>query len=684
MKNRKGEIATLLTLGLILVGAVATIATSLFTNNQKNIASNPKAAGVNCVYGDSAECTNAKRMGDCPQGNTGTCQRCSNGTYRCPGTTDNTVSTSGSGSSARTAYYCPGSTTKQYWIEAGKYYKTAIGTTPYTSITAICGDSTSSCVGTATYHTCKSDNAAYTLGGYYPNNGKYFEDSKCKTQITVGVGNYCKNKNPAAAAPPAQSGAPAATGTNGLCCKLYTCNSAGTRQVTVVGFTGVKENGAVGYTSCATTGYSNVYNCSEIPDAPTTNGATGTTSYGCSGAPAGGGATNLGGAEIPTQGGGGSTGQTGGAGVVGPGQSCCFTKKGLIYEYATYQSMVNGSMPLDCSRQTGALVNSYQALDPPGAFVCNTGSAGSPYDGSQIISPEEPLTVEPPTTCQPALNASDCSDMGREYGISMTFRTTSKMCCPIGVNPPIDSNLPACQYDNYFSAATSCGLSGFNSDGCKSGTYKCIGTAAPGNGAINYGSANTCSNNPAIKYYKVGSKYYKSTSDTTGTTILSSICVDPVANPVGGTVNCKDTAKYNSRDCGFRNSATKVCNKTSNNYYFGIGANTDTNYYNDSCSVLGSSKDQGNLSKALDQYCGCGALPQGYVNAINPDSKVNALNGTFYQCKLVGQNFSKKTDASSVCTTCSSWMNSLRGHVNCAVTKQGVNDYNTYCCDVKL
>jgi hypothetical protein len=47
MKNKKGEIATILTLGMILVGAVLTIATSFFANKTKNLASNPRALVVN-------------------------------------------------------------------------------------------------------------------------------------------------------------------------------------------------------------------------------------------------------------------------------------------------------------------------------------------------------------------------------------------------------------------------------------------------------------------------------------------------------------------------------------------------------------------------------------------------------------------------------------------------------------
>lgn len=42
-KSRKGEIATLLTLGLVLVGTLITLGTSFFVDKTKNIASNPKA-----------------------------------------------------------------------------------------------------------------------------------------------------------------------------------------------------------------------------------------------------------------------------------------------------------------------------------------------------------------------------------------------------------------------------------------------------------------------------------------------------------------------------------------------------------------------------------------------------------------------------------------------------------------
>lgn len=94
MRNYRGEIATLLTLGLVLVGAVITLAFSFLTNQQKNLASAPKAAENNCVYTTIKECQNAIKIGECPPENLGNnCIICKNGKYRCPGTKDDSSST---------------------------------------------------------------------------------------------------------------------------------------------------------------------------------------------------------------------------------------------------------------------------------------------------------------------------------------------------------------------------------------------------------------------------------------------------------------------------------------------------------------------------------------------------------------------------------------------------------------
>lgn len=62
MKNKKGEIATLLTLGLVLVGTLITLGSSFFVNKTKTIVSNPKAGGVfSC-------CTVSSIDSSCPGG----------------------------------------------------------------------------------------------------------------------------------------------------------------------------------------------------------------------------------------------------------------------------------------------------------------------------------------------------------------------------------------------------------------------------------------------------------------------------------------------------------------------------------------------------------------------------------------------------------------------------------------
>src|SRR3990167_833111 len=55
MKNHKGEIATLLTLGLVLIGGLVTLATSFIVNRQNNLASNPRA-GLSCPSGSGSFC----------------------------------------------------------------------------------------------------------------------------------------------------------------------------------------------------------------------------------------------------------------------------------------------------------------------------------------------------------------------------------------------------------------------------------------------------------------------------------------------------------------------------------------------------------------------------------------------------------------------------------------------------
>ena len=107
MKNHKGEITTLLTLGLVLVGGVVTLALSYISNSQKNIASVPRASTVNCIYDTGNFC-----RGEC--GGTARCPKCTNNKYRCPGTTDDSssgVCTARTIATCTTTNNCPGTKT---------------------------------------------------------------------------------------------------------------------------------------------------------------------------------------------------------------------------------------------------------------------------------------------------------------------------------------------------------------------------------------------------------------------------------------------------------------------------------------------------------------------------------------------------------------------------------------------
>lgn len=102
MKNHKGVIATFLTLGLVIVGTLITLGTSLFVSNKKtNLASNSRAATVNCIYDTVNLC-----RGECRD--TTICLKCRNTKYRCRGTTDDSaVPTSAStNTSTTTPYNC--------------------------------------------------------------------------------------------------------------------------------------------------------------------------------------------------------------------------------------------------------------------------------------------------------------------------------------------------------------------------------------------------------------------------------------------------------------------------------------------------------------------------------------------------------------------------------------------------
>jgi hypothetical protein len=588
MKNRRGEIATLLTLGLVLIGTAVTIATSFITNNQKNIASNPKADVANCTFSSASSCSLAVKTGECPQ-TTGVCAKCANNYYRCPGTSDN----SGSGSVTKTQMTCTGSS-KLYWKGSdGKYYASATSTTGYASITSVCG-SASSCVGTASYEPCKDIDAGYT-GGYYANSGKFYEDNQCKKQITIGPGTFCKNKNPSAAAPggeePTTPGGQTQPEGNSpltpdrLCCKLYNCGQygapAGQRQVKVVGFTGVREDGTTGYTSCATTGYTNVQQCSTVPGAPTSNGATGYVS--CDP----GGGVDPGGVDPGTGGGGQGGGSTTGPGGVG---YCC-----LVYKQGLYASQY-GCGPTDFAAKvvgfTGVKENGtagYTSCATTGyekysgtykvgdcSSIAGAESLAAAGAGSACIAdPDSPPYIEPEIPAGPdeGTLGGPCKKVFEPLNFSFAYKCDGSLVCssqsdsgicqnPSRVdtctpqNSKNDGNTYGCFSDLYSDPSKSCknisgqpnvytSASGFT---CKQSYQVCCKKQTSGSGAPTTNQCSALANCPGstTKKYVTGvqtnagaslTQFYPDVascnSRTGGKNAITDVCGTSGANPPG-------------------------------------------------------------------------------------------------------------------------------------------------------
>jgi len=279
MKNKKGEIATLLTLGLVVVGTLITLGTSLFvSNNKTNLASNSRAT---CI---------------------------------------------------------------------------------------------------SKYQPCTTVKSTYAIGGYWSSSGKFYKSADCSSEVVEGVGTYCKAQNPVAAGIAAgaengvcRSAAPKCDGTltctGGVCVKPAAGPAAGA------------ENGAC---RSATPKCDGTLTCTGgICVKPAASPAAGTQGGACrSAAPKCDGALVCNTSSICAAS--TSQGQTANqittSTVTGEGQSCCFQKKGKVYVYASYQSMVNNQMldddgKPDCGRLTNSVVSSYTADNPPGAFVCAGGTA---------------------------------------------------------------------------------------------------------------------------------------------------------------------------------------------------------------------------------------------------------------------------------------------------------------------
>lgn len=333
MKNHKGAIATLLTLGLVVIGTLVTLGTSLFVSNQKtNLASNSRA-------------------------DTGVYHACS---------IDN-----------------PAYTTGGYYICSGKYYKVSScssliseGVGAYCkalnpsagSSTSLSGSSQSAAgVDTATSgNPCVSficpENSGITA---YKRGGTVYKYSGCGQTGALPYNQICY--------PPA--GGLGGTGDAGLVLCKYNYSDAAAAKTMCSSSNPPQIPSQVGCTStsfkCITDpNLSSI--CRTLEDVNRLCSGNYITSINC---PSDKKYKCL--ASSSADGSLVVNGQANGSDseVVGQGQSCCFQKKGKVYVYSTYQSMTNNEMSMNCKGMTKSFVSSYQADDPPGGFVCSGGTA---------------------------------------------------------------------------------------------------------------------------------------------------------------------------------------------------------------------------------------------------------------------------------------------------------------------
>lgn len=119
MRNRRGEITTILMLGTLVVIGVTAVISSFTVKDKKTTSS--RAAEANCTNVSQSYCNNLIKYGDCPSGNLGTqCLKCTNGKYRCPGTKDDSLVSPTPASC--TSKSCTTGTGEPYWVRSGKNY----------------------------------------------------------------------------------------------------------------------------------------------------------------------------------------------------------------------------------------------------------------------------------------------------------------------------------------------------------------------------------------------------------------------------------------------------------------------------------------------------------------------------------------------------------------------------------
>jgi hypothetical protein len=532
MKNKKGEIATLLTLGLVIVGTIITLGTSLFVSNQKsNLASNSRAACASSqCTGSGGKCYNtdpAKDYGGykcCNVGGVGKWLVSCTGT---PAPAGLAAGTEG-GDCRTTAPKCDGTLT----CTGGKCVKpaapaeevqTGVGVNP----NPVACTGTNSTKAISRDFMCTSTDGCGSYDKYVSQTDHYptVNQRRC----------CCKPGAPAGPAAGAENGA--CRTTDPKCDTSLTCSNGKCVKPTSI------AAGAQGGT-CRTTD-------------PKCDGALVCIAGNICAANSSSGQTAN---QITT-----ST-------AVGTGQSCCFQKKGKVYVYASYQSMVNNQMLADdgvtpdCGRQTDAVVKSYQADKPPGAFVCAGGTSNmTPI--SEYNSANAPVGGNTDGgSCDGANSKKD----GNTYGcFSDLYNDPATSCKKISGQPDVYTSAPEFK--------------------CSAITQVCCKKPSAGGGAANsceaqnskndgntYGCFSNLYNDAATSCKKISGQpdVYTSASGFSCNDSIKVCCKKPAGAGTGGAVNvqCSQTPM------------TCVTGDTNKKYYVDVDKK---NFYSDSgCTKL--------------------------------------------------------------------------------------------------
>ncbi len=515
--NKKGEVATLLTLGLVLVGGIVTFGLSLLSNNQKNLASNTKAAtcakgvsigsgyyscGANCGLTSSGKCLNYTHNSTDPN-----CSPCGANAPVIPvaGDDEGLISCE-----FKSKLECQNDDT---------------ACPSNNCVTTGCKVPTAKCIGASS-----AGPAAGTLGG------------DCKTSTPKCTGTLVCDQTTNKCKEPASI--PAATG-KGPCCiayrpDMYGCQSG---QSKVVVYSDDPEKAQI---NCLSYGSSTMkyFFCNDYGASP---GCSSNTPWGnaAPAAPAGSSADQT-----------GQGGQTSGdpypqnSGRT-PGMACCFLKNGVVTEYASSDARELNDMG-PCT--TAYYTKPESGLISYGAtswFECADGSSGMSKDqyeaaNAPVAEPVIDQVVRTGKIGEPCLrsttspghaNAYYCLDLNAKCD-PLTKDGICKVNDGVVNSQSQCSDKIPCNNDpnkffylktvneitSYYSGSGCTGLITTEKDLKKLDTY--CGVQAGGGGITVIKTKYNCPAGSKNQFYYLGNdnKYYSDANDTTGENDPNSIC----------------------------------------------------------------------------------------------------------------------------------------------------------------